>query len=69
MRPIEIRPRGVNVDLPPELVGPEAWTFAKNALFGVDATHAAPGAAATRDRPMVIASSASIFRMGPSFLF
>jgi len=40
----KIRPKSINMDLPPEEVGPDAWTFGKNIIMGNDSTRAAFGA-------------------------
>lgn len=40
----KFRPTTINTDLPPEAVGPEAWTFAKNVIMGDQETSSALGA-------------------------
>jgi hypothetical protein len=49
---VAVRPKGLNVDLPAESVGPEEWTFAKNALFFGDVAIAQPGALPVYGTPL-----------------
>ena len=48
-----IRPKSINMDLPPEEVGPDAWTFGKNIIMGNDSTRAAFGAQRVAGTPRV----------------